>query len=228
MARRCGYCCERGHNRRTCPKLKDYVARNPDSYVARREASAQKAASTRKCSFCDTAGHNRRKCPTMESMARKAAKMNSEFRKTLLSFMKENGIAEGTLVRANARDVWSYTRDENGELRSPMSTRKEDNVSVIGLITKISWDFIHYRTASGAVKIQWINGYTSAGKQGSVQTSEFDRDNYMNFIKRYEVIGAVDPSRVEASKPYNWERCTAGEVKHFFDETKAYYFPELR
>jgi len=225
MARRCGYCCEKGHNRRTCPKLKDYVARNPDSYVARREANARKTASTRKCSFCDTTGHNRRKCPTMEGMAIKAAKLNREHRKTLLSFMKENGIAEGTLVRANAREVWTYTRDENGELRSPYESA---GVSVIGLITKINWDDIHYRTASGAVKIQWINGYTSVGKQGCVLASEFDSDNYMNFLNRYEVIGTVDPSRVEASKPYSWERCTEKSVKHFFGDTKAYYFPELR
>ena len=227
MARRCSYCYKSGHNRRTCPKLKDYVDRNPDSYAARRLADAKKAASTRKCSFCNTTGHNRRKCPTMQTMARKAAKLNREFRSDVLALMKEHGIAEGTLVEAGAYDVWTYTRDQNGELRAPAYNKQD--TKVVGLITKVEWDKINYRNGSNqAIKIQWINGFKSNGKSDSF-TQELDKDNLHRFTERFKVLGALSEDRVTASKPRRWVHCTSDEIKHFFDDgAKSYYFPELQ
>ena len=227
MARRCGYCYEKGHNRRTCPKLKDYVDRNPDSYAARRLAATQKAASTRKCSFCNTTGHNRRKCPTMETMARKAAKLNREFRKEVLTLLREHGIAEGTLVEAGAYDVWTYTRDQNGDLRAP--AYNDQDTKVVGLITKVEWNNINYRDCgSNAIKIQWINGFRSNGKVGT-HVQEIDKNSLHRLTERFKILGAVSEDRVTASKPRRWERCMSDEIKHFFDDgVKSYYFPELQ
>ena len=226
MARRCSYCYKSGHNRRTCPDLQKYVNENPDSYAARRHARAQKAASTRKCSFCNTTGHNRRKCPTMETMARKAAKLNREFRSDALALMKEHGIAEGTLVEAGAYDVWTYTRDQNGDLRAP--AYNDQDTKVVGLITKVEWNNINYRDGAQAIKIQWINGFSSRGKAGT-HVQEIDKNSLHRFTERFKILGAVSEDRVTASKPRRWERCMSDEMKHLFsDGAKSYYFPELK
>ena len=226
MARRCSYCYKRGHNRRTCPDLQKYVNENPDSYTARKHASAKTRSSTRRCSFCNTTGHNRRKCPTMETMARKAARLNREFRSDVLALMKEHGIAEGTLVEAGAYDVWTYTRDQNGDLRAP--AYNDQDTKVVGLITKIEWNNINYRNPTQAIKIQWINGFRSNGKAGS-HTQELDKNNLHRFTERFKVLGAVSEDRVTATKPRRWERCMSDDIKHFFsDGAKSYYFPELQ
>lgn len=162
----------------------------------------------------------------METMARKAAKLNREFRSDVLALMKEHGIAEGTLVEAGAYDVWTYIRDQNGELRAPAYNVQD--TKVVGLITKVEWNNIHYRGSAQSIKIQWINGFRSNGKAGSF-TLELNKDNLHRLTERFKVLGAVSEDRVTASKPRRWERCMSDEIKHFFDDgVKSYYFPELQ
>ena len=53
----CSYCWGKGHNRSTCPELKEYIRTNPNSYEAQREAEkvARRKArkkTPRKCGFC--------------------------------------------------------------------------------------------------------------------------------------------------------------------------------
>ena len=49
----CSYCGQKGHNMRSCPKRKEYIANNPDSWQARREAEQKRRrkARGRRCSY---------------------------------------------------------------------------------------------------------------------------------------------------------------------------------
>ena len=64
----CSFCGERGHNRTGCPKRKQYIKDNPDSWEAIKEQRKQhrrdeiKAKGGRKCSYCGNRGHTTRTC----------------------------------------------------------------------------------------------------------------------------------------------------------------------
>ncbi len=64
----CSFCGERGHNRTGCPKRKQYIKDNPNSWEAIKEQRKQhrrdeiKAKGGRKCSYCGNRGHTARKC----------------------------------------------------------------------------------------------------------------------------------------------------------------------
>ena len=64
----CSFCGERGHKRTGCPKRKQYIKDNPDSWEAIKEHRKQqirddrKAKGGRKCSYCGNRGHTTRTC----------------------------------------------------------------------------------------------------------------------------------------------------------------------
>ena len=66
----CSFCGERGHNRTGCPKRKQYIKDNPNSWEAIKEHRKQqirddrKAKGGRKCSYCGNRGHTTRTCET--------------------------------------------------------------------------------------------------------------------------------------------------------------------
>ena len=75
---RCGYCYQRGHNRRTCPVLTQRMkvradaaiaAGDPDHYYVReyqaRIAPKGKKVSSQQCGYCSEYGHTRRKCEVL-------------------------------------------------------------------------------------------------------------------------------------------------------------------
>lgn len=64
MARYCGYCGQKGHNRRTCPMRSDEAKAFDKQYM--RKAGRRKGSSTQ-CSYCGGFGHNRRTCQLLKS-----------------------------------------------------------------------------------------------------------------------------------------------------------------
>ena len=81
----CGYCYDVGHNRRTCPTLKDYIERNPDCYTARvnKRAAEQRKASGRRCSYCAEQGHNRATCKSIKEDTATYRQLNRKFQATM-------------------------------------------------------------------------------------------------------------------------------------------------
>jgi hypothetical protein len=101
----CGYCGGRGHNKRGCEQRKEYIANNPTSWTARREAEAAERRKQRKrvCSYCCDSGHNTRTCPTKkEDQHRLVAHLKDE-RETFLLKMKELGWGVGALYNRQGR-----------------------------------------------------------------------------------------------------------------------------
>ena len=59
--RKCGYCGEPGHNRRTCPKLKaDKEAELEEEVVVQKPKKKKKVS---KCRDCGEEGHTAKNCP---------------------------------------------------------------------------------------------------------------------------------------------------------------------
>ena len=95
----CSHCYNQGHNRRGCPKLKEYVADNPDSFEANRESRRQSRETTRSCSYCKQTGHNRKTCEPLKLDVGNAYRVNGVWRENVHQYLMENGIGVGALVR---------------------------------------------------------------------------------------------------------------------------------
>lgn len=102
----CSYCNTTGHNRRSCPTLRERVERlreeQPDHWLVRKEDS-RKARTSRKgekrrCAWCDEMGHNRRSCPKLKGFIARFIKADLLFRSFLNSEFAAKGIGPGALV----------------------------------------------------------------------------------------------------------------------------------
>lgn len=97
---RCGNCYERGHNQRSCPKLKARIAENPNGFEAQQAQRKAANATPRVCSYCQESGHNKRTCPTLVSDKRTTQKKNCVWREKFLNVAKKIGCAPGALIEA--------------------------------------------------------------------------------------------------------------------------------
>ncbi len=100
----CHYCHGQGHNKRGCPKLKEFVAKNPTSYLA--------DTLKRRCSYCSEEGHTRATCEKYKESLRQQRIEILERRMEYCQKLANLGIMPGTLMRAefyesNTRK-WAY------------------------------------------------------------------------------------------------------------------------
>jgi hypothetical protein len=95
---RCSYCYEEGHNRRSCPKLKQEIESNPDGYYARMEKHKKATHKDRECSYCKQTGHNRKTCKSLKIDMQNAATINHYWRCRVKNYMANKGIGIGALV----------------------------------------------------------------------------------------------------------------------------------
>lgn len=104
--RRCSYCYKTGHNRRTCPDLKLYIEKNPDSYYARQAERKKEASkpSNRRCGFCGTVGHTKRTCGDRLDGIRKVTRKNRRFRRKLRTALARGGWVPGALIQFTPRE----------------------------------------------------------------------------------------------------------------------------
>ena len=98
----CGWCYEKGHNRLSCEKHKEYIekerAANPNSYDVREYDRVQASRRVRSCKYCGEEGHNRRSCKDLKEHLKEAHSDCSEWRKNALNAMDELGLGIGSLV----------------------------------------------------------------------------------------------------------------------------------
>lgn len=113
---RCRWCYKSGHNKLSCPQMKEEAAKNPNGYAASILSTLATRGKERKCSFCSQTGHNRKTCSKIIEDGIKIIDVNKIYRKKLLDFMKNNQIGVGALVRVgstrgyNEANEWlSYT-----------------------------------------------------------------------------------------------------------------------
>ena len=101
----CRWCFATGHNSNGCPKKKEYVQANPNSWVA--IEAKEKAKKT--CSWCRISGHTRATCEELKEYTRLARIRVLENREKIYNGLIELGIGPGTLVKTDTYDSRLYT-----------------------------------------------------------------------------------------------------------------------
>ena len=105
----CSFCGNRGHNKTGCPKRKQYVKDNPDSWEAIKEQRKQqrrdeiKAKGGRKCSYCQNRGHTARKCEMKNQDRVRLIDTLAKERTEGLKRLNEMGWGIGALFERNNR-----------------------------------------------------------------------------------------------------------------------------
>ena len=94
----CSNCYQQGHNRRGCPRMKEFIAANPDSYDARMYKARAEKAKIRRCSYCSEEGHNRRSCKTLKKHTATAFEAQETWFGEVKNWMVEAGMGVGSLV----------------------------------------------------------------------------------------------------------------------------------
>ena len=123
----CGYCGERGHNRRGCPKLKKHMterlADNPNDWYAKRYFENKKGSKVRTCSFCGEEGHNKATCPKKKEAIAQFKKANRHYQEQVAKAFEEQGIKVGALVVHP--ELWikgEYVKDVVGVVTSALQS----------------------------------------------------------------------------------------------------------
>jgi len=105
----CSFCGERGHNRTGCPKRKQYIKDNPNSWEAIKEQRKQhrrdeiKAKGGRKCSYCGNRGHTTRTCEVKKQDRARLIEALVRERKLGLKRLNELGWGVGALFERASR-----------------------------------------------------------------------------------------------------------------------------
>jgi len=120
--RRCGWCYQTGHNKRTCPK------RSPES-----KARCAKSASKRRCGWCYETGHNLRTCGAYKQTVHKYTEIIGAYRRRLLPLLVRSGLGAGALIAAPGRADRGYVNYEENPYGS--SIKGQD----VFMINKIDW-----------------------------------------------------------------------------------------
>ena len=94
----CSNCYEQGHNKRGCPKMKEFIEANPDSYDARMYKARAEKAKIRRCSYCSEQGHNRRSCGVLKGHHAHALEAQEVWSNRVHAWMIEQGLGIGALV----------------------------------------------------------------------------------------------------------------------------------
>jgi hypothetical protein len=205
MARRnrcCGYCYQKGHNKRTCPDLKAAIDRrrddNPSDYMVTRY-DEKKVAKVRRCRWCSETGHNARTCPQKATYLARCVQENAKYRAKVLEYCNEIGLGIGAVVCA---DIENYKNPENRY----QSTKE----SRLFLITDINLNNIVFPILSG-VSDQTI-GYREFRKEKILSRNRLNifqsfivgtpfKENYYyeNEVLRTKVFGMIQHSVVNSS-----------------------------
>ena len=131
---RCGFCGERGHNRRGCPDLLEKVAvdrANGGGVFSRADDRSKAKARPRKCSFCDKQGHNRRGCEAHKSEIQLFTDATLDRRARWVKLVEKHNFVVGSFVRWGRYHNWDRPTDITtaGDLR-------------VGILSNIYWENI--------------------------------------------------------------------------------------
>lgn len=239
MARRhCSYCYGTGHNRRTCPSLKEHVEKNPDSWYARREKArkAEEKETPRKCSYCHGTGHNRRSCTDIKQHQRKFVEFERKYRAKVHEYLVNNQIGPGALVRMTEEqksEEYAYYRNEIGNLER-IYDAKPGKPDFLGVVLDVKHsDIKRVGNSPGPIQIQWLNIYSRKGEQKTTYyslpekalfgvTDSGSKGFYGTSVPffPFEVVSPADPFYVEKDDTYVRKAVDPQYMKEQFEDTR--------
>lgn len=192
----CRYCYEKGHNKRTCPKLKEWMKEHPEhghtKYILEKESKARQ----RTCRYCDQSGHNRQTCPKLLKDKVSALTQNRTFRQEALAMFKDKGIGLGTLL--THKSCWM-----NGQVQT-------EDVELLLIVDEIRWDQILYQGGSFAIM---VNNHGERDLQNSFSIQDLIRGLKTG---RTTIEHPTTPDNIGVGIPEDWEK-GATNLKQAFD-----------
>jgi len=181
---RCSHCYHKGHNRTSCPELKERMEAclrdNPNDWRAKEYFEKKK----RTCGYCKKTGHNRKTCTEAKKDKQRFIEKNVELRKEALSWLKKAGLGIGTLVKYS---YWSHTHYE---------TRQ-----ALGLVKNIRWDNI--KAQVGRPEITFSNSTISFLDCVPVNSMDM-RELSTHYTDALEIVSTIPSQLVVAQVPHGW------------------------
>ena len=149
---RCGYCWGTGHNRLSCPKVKEQAAAG-DAY-AQRQLERSKV---KQCSYCKSTDHIKSSCISQFTDERREALASWVGILGLASVIQEKKIANGAFVYGPILHRWNKAPQEEGKTHTMgnFSVTKIDFSS--NYATEEFEGVIHYETLTEAPDNTWFS-----------------------------------------------------------------------
>ena len=200
MARRCGYCCNYGHNRRTCPQIQERIKEAPDSYFARHEKAKkenQAQRGPRQCSYCSETGHNKRTCSSLDTDRRNKKREIRTWRKKFVEQSQAVGFGIGTLLKLRDPDTV-----ESGYMRDRILDQT-NNSGQYAMVVALRADWLDCQIESND-----RNCISLRMPDGKVRHAnlplEFTDLTYGHSSPLYEIAGRIDASGLGKLFDRNW------------------------
>lgn len=223
----CSHCWMSGHNRAGCPKLKEYIANNPNSYEASQRLS--KKNRPRKCSYCTLPGHNRKTCEMLSETRANLHARNKKFRAAVLTHLKNYGIGVGALAEWK-EDSWGSPvfgapiRGIVNSIRWRELNIWQAATSYYGMPAVSCISLVTMATKGIATPAQWLaripqdEGYFGEPELCSAYAS----GGTTNQRDGSWLLSALSPENVEKSVPSNWLDGTDGALEEYFSNDTNY------
>ena len=206
---RCGWCYESGHNKRSCPQLKEHIEQNPDSYYAKIEKRKKANAKKRRCTYCNLTGHNRRTCERLANDQVAWIDKAKTWRLAWAEWMAERGVAPGALVEVETG--WSS--------------------SGVRLVKGFAWQSLNHESQQcshphQAVRVARVHDVAGVGYGWTVQLPQHPELMFEGRgAKKFNVVGPVKVTaeQILAMAPEWFRKGTDGaKMTSVFDKDRTH------
>lgn len=209
---RCGFCGDRGHNRRNCPSLRKIIREEPNGYYARQAKIKENESrnNPRRCGYCRETGHNKKTCSQRNEDLGKAADLSCQWRKSFLARCGEVGFGHGTLLKF--RDVSNFS-----EWAQDRMLRQRNDLGHYGVVVGFAERRLDHRQAKrpcGVVRVRFPSGATRGMSLPSDFAGLIDTDYH---TPEMEIAARVDVSKLSDSFDRRWHNGSDSSVDHIND-----------
>jgi len=209
---RCGFCGDRGHNRRNCPSLKKKIREEPNGYYARQAKinENQVKNNPRRCGYCRTTGHNKKTCSKRNEDLNTATEKIYEWRKRFLVRCDEVGFGYGALLKF--RDLSDFSEWEQHRIE-----RSQNDLGHYGVVVGFAERRLDHRQLNkpgGVVRVRFPSG-TTRGVSLPSEFADLIDTNY--HTPEMEIAGKVDGSKLSNSFDHQWHNGTDSSSDHVRD-----------